>query len=159
MKNNIKFCIFLGLAFIVCCYNGMWLLGYSERHLNDVEVYEYTTEIIDIVHNESNIGEEHESYSYITFNISGSDYKIEINEGNLDDYNIGQSIKVYSTSNTDFTLDKQSAILSSKSNTYVKYYYIGSVLFSIGIISFVAFLIECFYTYFKGEKKLESLQE
>lgn len=159
MKITIKFCIFLGITFILCCYSGMYLLNYSEQYLNDVKVYEYTTEITDIVHNESNIGEEHESYSYITFNVLGLDYKIEIDEDDLDKYNIGQSIRVYSISDTDFTLDEQSAILYSKSNAYVKCYYMGSVLYSVGILSFIVFLIECFYTYFKGEKKLESLQE
>lgn len=159
MKNNIKFRIFLCIVFIICGFSGVWLVNYSISHLNNVEVYEYTTEITDKVHNESNIGEEHESYSYITFNVSGSDYKIEIDEDNLDDYSIGQSIKVYSVSNTYFTLDEQSAILSSKSNIYVKDYYIGSVLFAIGNISFIIFLADCSYAYFKGEKKLESLQE
>jgi len=159
MKNNIKFRIFLCIVFIICGFSGIWLVNYSISHLNNVEVYEYTTEITDKVHNELNIGEEHESYSYITFNVSGSDYKIEIDEDNLDDYSIGQSIKVYSVSNTDFTLDEQSAILSSKSNIYVKDYYIGSVLFAIGNISFIIFLADCSYAYFKGEKKLKSLQE
>lgn len=159
MKDTIKFCIFLGITFIICCFSGMYLLSYSERYLNNIEVHEYTTEITDIVHDESNIGEEHESYSYITFNVSGSEYKIEIDEDDLDKYNIGQSIRVYSISDTDFTLDEQSAILYSKSNAYVKCYYIGSVLYSVGILSIVVFLIECFYSYFKGEEKLESLQE
>lgn len=159
MKNNIKFRIFLCIVFIVCGFSGIWLVNYSIGHLNNVEVYEYTTEITDIVHNESNIGEEHESYSYITFNISGSDYKIEIDKDDLANYNIGQSIRVYSVSNTDFALDEQSALLSSRSNIYAKLYYTGSVLFAIGNICFIIFLADCSYAYFNGEKKLESLQE